>query len=409
MFLLQSSYVLRLQALGPLFDFEFHLRTLIERSIAGSLNRRKMDEYVVPCRPLNKAEALRSVEPLYCAFFFHLRSPEIRPELRQPMYTAFAVSHSEYCRSRAVRPLKPVLDFDLRDERTLTDSLRKAAAIPAGSRVVLGIGDDCAIYRQRGSAEDLLFTCDMLVEGVHFLRDSHGARDVGRKALARSLSDIAAMGGSPRFCLVALCVAPWNDDRWVKRFFDGVLLSGTPLAGGDLAHGETFACDVTAVGAVPRGMALRRDGARPGDGIYVSGTLGGSALGLATRKGAAWKRHLRPEPRLALGEFLRTRLRATSAIDISDGLSLDLRRICLASGVAAEIVAPPVFPEASREQALHGGEEYELLFTVRRGTKVPDRFGDLLLTRIGTIVKGNRGEVYLDGKPLPPKGYDHFQ
>jgi thiamine-monophosphate kinase len=306
-----------------------------------------------------------------------------------------------------------MLDFDLRDERAVTERLRKAAAIPPGSRVVLGIGDDCAIYRPRGSAEDLLFTSDMLVEGVHFLRDSHAPGDVGRKALARSLSDIAAMGGSPRFCLVALCVARLIDDRWINRFFDGLMqmarACGMALAGGDLSRGEKFACDVTVGGALPRGTALRRDRARVGNEIYVSGSLGGSSLGLAAKTGAAWKRHLRPEPRLALGEFLRDNLRATAAIDISDGLSLDLRRICLASGVAAEIVAPPVFPKASLDQALHGGEEYELLFTVRRGTNVPRQFGDLPLTRIGKIIQGNPGEVLLHGKPLPPKGYDHFR
>ncbi len=115
-----------------------------------------------------------------------------------------------------------------------------------------------------------------------------------------------------------------------------------------------------------------------------------------------------PEPRLALGVFLREKLRATAAIDISDGLSLDLRRLCLASGVSAEIGDPPRFPGASREQSLHGGEEYELLFTVRGGTKVPSKFEGVPLTRIGGIVKGSAGEVLLDGKPLAPLGYDHF-
>ena len=184
--------------------------------------------------------------------------------------------------------------------------------------------------------------------------------------------------------------------------------TGTVLAGGDLSHGETLACDVTVCGAVPRGTALRRDGARPGHEIYVSGALGGSALGLETKKGKALQRHLYPDPRLALGRFLREKLRATSAIDLSDGLSLDLRRVCLASGVEAEIAAPPRFPGASLEQALHGGEEYELLFTVPPGTKVPERFEGLPLTRLGSILRGSGGEVRLDGKPLAALGYDHF-
>jgi len=261
----------------------------------------------------------------------------------------------------------------------------------------------------------------MFIEGVHFLRETHKPAVAGRKALVRGLSDIAAMGAAPRFCLVALCIPAWAGAKWVDRFFDGILelaaAAGTVLAGGDLSHGETLAADVMVCGAVPRGTALLRSGARPGHDIYVSGVLGGSALGLETRKGKAHldskklkalQRHLHPEPRLALGRFLREKLRATSAIDLSDGLSLDLLRVCLASGVAAEIEAPPRFPGASLEQALHGGEEYELLFTVPGGTKVPERFEGLRLTRLGSIGRGTPGAVHLDGKPLAALGYDHF-
>ena len=299
------------------------------------------------------------------------------------------------------------------DESTITERLRKAVTIPAGSPVELGIGDDCAIYRPRGSADDLLFTSDMLVEGTHFIRDSHKPAELGRKALARSLSDVAAMGGQPRFALVALCVPAWATPKWTEQFFDGILklaaATGTILAGGDLSHGEQLSCDVTLCGAVPRGTALRRDGARPGDDIYVSGALGGSALGLATQKGKAWTAHKNPEPRLALGQFIREKLRATSAIDISDGLSLDLHRLCLASGAGATITDPPRFPGASPEQVLHGGEDYELLFTVRPGTQVPARFENLPLTRIGTITRGTPGTVLLNNALLPALGYDHFK
>ena len=295
----------------------------------------------------------------------------------------------------------------MRDEQAVTERLRKAAVIPPGSPVALGIGDDCAICRPRGSADDLLFTSDLIVEGSHFVRDSHKPAELGRKALARSLSDIAAMGGEPRFCLVALCVPPWLSEKQTDRFFDGILQlaaeTGTVLAGGDLSHGERLVCDVTVCGAVPRGTALLRSGARPGHEIYVSGPLGGAALGFETRKGKAWKRHRTPEPRLQLGKLLREELRASAAMDLSDGLSLDLRRLCLASGVAAEIVDPPRFPGATPEQALHGGEDYELLFTVRPGTRVPAQ-----LTRIGIIVRGVAGEVTLAGVPLAAKGYDHF-
>ena len=301
----------------------------------------------------------------------------------------------------------------MRDERTITERLRKMALPPAGSPVVAGIGDDCAIYRPRGSADDLLFTTDLFVEGTHFLRETHQAADVARKALARSISDIAAMGGTPRFCLVSLCAAKWTTPRWLDRVFDtlvaGASAWGAVLAGGDLSHGEIFACDVTVCGAVPRGKALRRGGARRGHEIYVSGALGGSALGLESGKGKAWQRHLHPEPRVALGVFLREKLRATAAIDVSDGLSLDLQRLCLESGAGAEIGEPPRFRGASLEKALHGGEEYELLFTVRAGTPVPAAFQGIPLTRIGTIINSPAGEIRHHGVPLPVKGYDHFR
>lgn len=283
---------------------------------------------------------------------------------------------------------------------------------------MLGIGDDCAVYRPRGSADDLLFTTDLLVEGTHFLRETHKPAEVARKALTRSLSDIAAMGGEPRFCLTSVCLPKWASRKqgkqsWSDKFFtalaEAAANAGAVLAGGDLSHGEIFACDVTLCGAVPRGTALRRDGARPGNEIYVSGVLGGSALGLKLGKGKAWKRHLNPEARLSLGRYLRKELRATAAMDVSDGLSLDLRRLCLASGVSAAITDPPCFPGASAEEALHGGEEYELLFTVRQGTRVPTRFEGIPLTRIGAISKGTAGEILYHGEALPALGYDHFQ
>lgn len=284
-----------------------------------------------------------------------------------------------------------------------------ARAIPR-SGVALGIGDDCAIFRPR-AGEELLFTTDLLLEDVHFRRANHSPEAVGHKALARGLSDIAAMGGVPRFCLVSLAAPP--DRLWIRRFYRGLLAladaHGTALAGGDLARSERIACDIVVCGAVPRGTALRRDGARAGDEIWVSGRLGGSALGLDTGKGKAFRRHLRPEPRLCLGAFLRTRLKATAAMDLSDGLSLDLHRMCLASGTAASIEAPPAYSGATLAQALHGGEDYELLFTVRPGTRVPPAFEGTPLARIGAMRKGAAGEILLAGKPLPPAGWDHFR
>ena len=299
-------------------------------------------------------------------------------------------------------------------ELAIVGKLRRLSAASGAHQPALavGIGDDCAVFRPR-AGEELLFTTDMLVEGTHFLRKTHSAADAGWKALARGLSDIAAMGGEPRFCLVSLAVAPWCTPRWVDGFFGGLMelakRTGTSLAGGDLSHSARVACDVVVCGSAPRGSALRRSTARAGDSIYVSGLLGGSALGLETHRGNAWRRHLRPEPRLALGRFLRARLRASAAMDLSDGISLDLQRLCLASGLSAAIEPPPRFPGATLRHALHGGEDYELLFTAAPTRAVPPEFEGIALTRIGTMRKGRAGAVLLAGKPLPPLGYDHFR
>ena len=301
----------------------------------------------------------------------------------------------------------------MQSELQLIERIRARVPQVRASGLALGIGDDCAVFHSRGASEDLLFTTDLLVEDVHFRRETHGAADIGWKALARGLSDIAAMGGEPRFCLVSLALAPWNDARWLDGFYSGLLQLAarekTPLAGGDLGHAAKTTCDIVVCGAAPRRKWLRRDTARVGDAIYVSGDLGGSALGLETWKGVARRRHLRPEPRLALGRFLRARLKATAAMDLSDGLSLDLHRLCKASGLSAEIEAPPVFRGATLTQALHGGEDYELLFTLPARRPVPDRFEGLRLTRIGTMRKGRVGEVRLNGATLEPQGYDHFR
>jgi thiamine-monophosphate kinase len=293
------------------------------------------------------------------------------------------------------------------------ERIRKRVALPRGGAIALGIGDDCAIYRVPGSAEDLLFTTDLLVEDVHFRRKTHSAADVGWKALARGLSDLAAMGGDARFCLLSLALPPWADRKWVDGFYNGLLRlaarAGAPLIGGDLGTADKLVCDIVACGSTPRGRALRRDGAHAGDLIYISGSLGGSALGLAEGSSAARRRHLRPQPRLELGRYLRDELRVTAAMDISDGISLDLRRMCGASGLSAEIEAPPLFPGATPEQALHGGEDYELLFTAPPECRVPAKAAGIKLTCIGTMRKGKPGSVRLNGKPLQPLGYDHLR
>lgn len=298
-------------------------------------------------------------------------------------------------------------------EAGILEAVRRRAGLTAGPGLRLAIGDDCAIYRPRGAPDDLLFTTDLLIEDVHFQHDTHPPEAVGHKALARGLSDIAAMGGRPRFCLLSLALGPRADRPWIDRFYHGLLqlarTAGAPLAGGDLAHAARTTCDIVVCGDVPRGTALRRDAARAGDAIYVSGRLGGSALGLATKAGRAWARHLRPQPRLGLGVFLRERIGATAGMDLSDGISLDLHRLALASRLAADIEMPPRFARATAEQALHGGEDYELLFTVRPRVKVPARFGTLPLTHIGAMRRGEAGAVFLSGKPLAALGYDHFR
>src|SRR5207237_114647 len=211
-----------------------------------------------------------------------------------------------------------MVKHELREESEseFLSRISRRAALPPNAGMVLGIGDDCAIFRPRGAPEDLLFTTDMLIEDVHFRRSTHRAEDAGWKALARGLSDVAAMGGEPRFCLLSLAVAEWCDRRWIDGFYRGLLAlaerEGAPLIGGDLAKADRVMCDIVVCGAVPRGCALRRDGARAGDSIYVSGELGGSALGLATQRGRARSRHRRPEPRIALGRFLRKRAGATA-------------------------------------------------------------------------------------------------
>jgi thiamine-monophosphate kinase len=296
-------------------------------------------------------------------------------------------------------------------ETQIITRIRKLAGKTKSSRLVAGIGDDCAIFRPR-PGEDLVFTTDLTIQDRHFQLDTHTAADVGHLALARSLSDLAAMGARPAFCLVSLALPTELSTTWLNRFYKGLLTlarkSDITLAGGDLSRFHQIVVDVMCCGRVPRGEALTRSGAKRGDFIYATGTLGASALGLHTRSGAAWKRHLRPQPRLAAGIALR-RLPATSAIDLSDGLSLDLRRLCIESGVSAQLDDTiPVAAGATLEQALHGGEDYELLFTSDRKSRVPERLAGLPITRIGEIKRGKPGFVRLGSRILKPLAFDHF-
>ena len=275
------------------------------------------------------------------------------------------------------------------NEDSIVQRLR-GTGFPACVGLKLGIGDDCAIYHARPT-EELLFTTDYSIEKVHFTRDAR-PQDIGYRALARSLSDIAAMGGRPCFCLVSLALAEWAGEQWINAFYRGLLQLArkhqTALAGGDLSHADQMVCDVMVCGSVAKGKALRRDGARPGDIIYVSGPLGG------------WRHKPLPQPRLDLGRRLLGK--ATACMDISDGLSLDLHRLCLASKVSANLDAIPIIEGATLEEALHDGEDYELLFTAPPKTRVPG-------IAIGTITRGSPGTITFQGRALRQLGYDHFR
>ncbi len=281
------------------------------------------------------------------------------------------------------------------NELSLIRSIRRYTA--SGRRdpaLIAGIGDDCAILRPRAH-EDLLLTTDFLIEDVHFRRKTHTTVDTGWRALARGLSDIAAMGGDARYALISLALPPWVRASYVRDLYKGFNLlatqHGVRIIGGDVTRTAKLTIDVVVIGAVPRGRALRRSGARPGDVVCVSGALGRAAVS---------KYRARPEPRLALGRKLRGK--ATACMDLSDGLAMDLHRLCLESGVAAALDGVlPCAPGATIEQALQGGEDYELLCTLPPRQPVPRGF-----VRIGVVLSGKPGTVTFAGAPLPPSGWD---
>jgi thiamine-monophosphate kinase len=310
-------------------------------------------------------------------------------------------------------------------EKSLIRKIRRRAR--SGSAVVTGIGDDCAVLRLPPGHE-LLVTTDFTIEKVHFRRDWHRPDVVGRRCLARGLSDIAAMGGRPLAAFLSLALASDVPQKWVDRFLTGLLGLAdefkVPLAGGDTAESPAgIQADIVVVGSVPRGKAVLRSGARPGDRIYVTGELGASAAALvrlaAERPmGPVAGAHFDPKPRLAVGEWLRRRGLPSAMIDVSDGLSTDLEHLCQESHVGAEIEAGAIplprvgrrKPETALELALHGGEDYELLFTSSKD--VPARVAGVRVTRIGQITRVH-GMRLLDaeGRPrkLEARGWEHFR
>ena len=294
----------------------------------------------------------------------------------------------------------------------------RAGNLSRNSAVRVGIGDDCAVLRVPTDCE-MVVTTDLSIEGRHFRRDWHSPQSAGHRCLARGLSDVAAMGGRPLAAFLSIALPRGFDINWLDGFMEGfgalAERFGVELAGGDTseAPGAEILADMMVVGAVKQGKALLRRGAEAGDGIYVTGTLGGSAAELESMRtgGEHWERGPQsfPEPRVAVGLGLARREIAASCMDLSDGLSTDLRHLCEASSVGAELdgAAIPVAGGATMEQALHGGEDYELLFTARSGTKVPRRIAGNGITRIGTVVAATG--VRLDSLELRAGGWEHFR
>jgi thiamine-monophosphate kinase len=320
-----------------------------------------------------------------------------------------------------------------------------AARVGQKGGLRLGIGDDCALLIPR-KGEEMAVTTDLSIAGSHFRLDWHPPEAIGHRALARGLSDLAAMGARPVAAFLSLGLprsltvkasGRAGSRSWVQRFLDGFLAlaeaHNTPLAGGDLAESPAAVADIVLVGAVPRGRALLRSGAQPGDLLYVTGALGGAAAGLAclaelampagvnppripkklaTRLAA----HLYPQPRIAQGLWLQRRGLASAALDLSDGLSTDLAHLCEESGVAAEVDATlmPLGFGANLEQALHGGEDYELLFAAPPEARLPRAIVGVAVTLIGRILKARKGRSTMTlispqgAKPLEARGWEHF-
>jgi thiamine-monophosphate kinase len=290
---------------------------------------------------------------------------------------------------------------------------------PARHALLAG-GDDAALLRPEAGAE-LAVSTDMLLEGRHFARGAD-PRLLGHKALAVNLSDMAAMGATPRWATLAIAL-PAADEAWLAAFADGFYALAArhdvDLVGGDTTRGPLTLC-VAILGEVPAGLALMRGGARPGDDIWVSGELGGAALALVEPGNAAAARRLhQPEPRVELGERLRGI--AHAAIDVSDGFAQDLGHILERSGVGALVhyaqlpKVPCAEPALQQRCVLSGGDDYELLFTAPQGARAQVEalaapLG-VALSRVGSIQPGEPKLQILDadGRPIAAaRGWDHF-
>ncbi|HYL61228.1 MAG TPA: thiamine-phosphate kinase [Candidatus Methylomirabilis sp.] len=316
----------------------------------------------------------------------------------------------------------------------------KAAFAQSGAHehgLQLGVGDDAALWRP-SQGHEVILSCDWSLEGTHFLRDKHPPDSVGWKCLARALSDIAAMGGIPRCFLLSLALPASRTGRWLDAFLSGLRRASRrfacTLVGGDTTRHQRILVSVTVLGEIRPGHALLRSRALPGHVLYTTGCLGQAELGLrliTKRDGRVGSRdpllrkHLYPEPRLALGQWLARKRLASAMMDLSDGLSTDLSRLCVASRVGARVFSERIpavrLPrrlslshESTLELALHGGDDYELLFTVPPGKlrRVPRSFQGIPLTAIGEVTK-SRNIVLRDDagheRPLQARGWDPFR
>lgn len=329
-------------------------------------------------------------------------------------------------------------------EFRLIARLEKRLRRSPSPHVLRGIGDDCAVV-QPSDGTELLLTVDTQEEGVHFKRQWATPEDIGWRCLAVNVSDIAAMAGSPLGAIVALSLPPSLEVTFLEAFYDGMqeLAEGydCPVIGGNVSRraAETMAVSITVLGEAPRGRSVYRAGARVGDEIWVTGRLGGARAGLAAlaqpasvsglTTEPAVRRYRRPRPRLYEAQYLRQQAELHSLLDLSDGLSSDLRHICEASGVAAYVEAERVpidygvqeiaaaFEVEPLDYALHGGEDFELCLTVAPGGLDEVREGfeqrfQCQLVRVGTVREGT-GVVLVarDGtqEPLAARGYDHFR
>ncbi len=325
-------------------------------------------------------------------------------------------------------------------ELQLVEKIRRQAKAPkrgaSGARIIHTIGDDCAVL-DPGAGNEILVTTDFSLEGVHFRSEWHPAESVGHRCLTRGLSDIAAMGGEPLAAFLSLALPQDLPQRWVDEFLEGFLALArefnVTLAGGDIAqspHGVL--ADIMVTGTVPQGKAILRSGAKPGDHLYVTGELGAPVAMLERMMRDPKKRyrttdspaHFFPQPQVRIGRYLRDKQIASAMIDISDGLSTDLTHLCDESGVRAEVQAEaiPIASlgryEVSLENALHGGDEYQLLFTAPANKRVPAEIGGVPISHIGYIeatrkelpkimlFEGNDAEF---GYELHPKGWEHFR